>query len=79
MFFVRFAFGFFMVVDSSITIILFGWLIKNLLHSSKPFFVDKASTFIKKNFNVFFDMDYEYIQDNRAPMSDVVFINGEDL
>ena len=32
-----------------------------------------------KNFNVFFDMDYEYIQDNRAPMSDVVFINGEDL
>jgi hypothetical protein len=38
-----------MVVDSSITIILLGWLTRYLLHMSKPFFVDKASTLIKKN------------------------------
>ena len=32
-----------------------------------------------KNFNVFFDMNYEDDPNNRTPMSDVVFVNGEDL
>ena len=32
-----------------------------------------------KNFNVFFDMNYEHDPNNRTPMSDVVFVNGEDL
>tara|TARA_R100000008_G_scaffold61492_1_gene38823 strand:- start:271 stop:1011 length:741 start_codon:yes stop_codon:yes gene_type:complete len=32
-----------------------------------------------KNFNVFYQMNYEDDPSNRTPMSDVVFVNGEDL
>ena len=32
-----------------------------------------------KNFNVFYQLNYEDDPSNRSPMSDVVFVNGEDL
>ena len=48
MFFVRFAFGFFIVVDSSITVMLLGWFLKNSSHAFNPFLVDNGSTYALK-------------------------------